>query len=124
MHSRGGFEDFEVPGVQECSGTLLFVEVGRGIVTVDTGGARRNSREHSAVGAGSFIIRRDRRLWLTYRSAWGNGITRVVRYVLAAHTIRCGLAGRAQWLRGPNGVTAAIAVASVAMACLCGETAR
>ena len=33
MYSRRGFENFEVPGVQERSGYLLFVQVGRGVVT-------------------------------------------------------------------------------------------
>ena len=34
MYSPRDFEYFEVPGVQELSGTLLFVQVGPAVVTV------------------------------------------------------------------------------------------
>lgn len=60
MHSRGGLEDFEVPGVQECSGTLLFVQVGHGVVTVDISGAREFFANIPFVGTRGFIIRCDR----------------------------------------------------------------
>ena len=34
MYSRRGFEGIEVPGLQERSGPLLFVQVGRGIMSL------------------------------------------------------------------------------------------
>jgi len=59
-----------VSRLSECSSSLLFVQVGHGVVTVYIyGRSRKNLREHSVVGAGSFIIRCADALWLTCRSA-------------------------------------------------------
>ena len=59
MHSHRRFEDFEVPGVQECSSTLLFVQVGRGVMTVEIGGTGRILHEHSVCWSRGLIIRCD-----------------------------------------------------------------
>lgn len=54
MHSHNHFGDFEVPRVSERSGTLLFVQVGRGTVTVEIDGAGRILRERSVHWSGRF----------------------------------------------------------------------
>lgn len=69
MHSHRYFEDFAVSGVPECSGTLLFVQVGRGVATVDIGGAVRILRDQcSLLGPGISSAGVTDVLWLTRRS--------------------------------------------------------
>jgi len=57
MYSRRGPEHFEVPGVQERSGTLLFVQVGRGVVmgcTRHSGARKDSSRTFVWLGPGPY----------------------------------------------------------------------
>ena len=52
MHSHRRLEDLKVPRLPERSGTLLFVQDGRGAVAVDMGGAGRVLRKHSVCWTG------------------------------------------------------------------------
>ena len=52
MHSYRCLEDVKVPCLSERSGTLLFVQDGRGAVAVDMGGAGKVLRKRSVCWTG------------------------------------------------------------------------
>lgn len=125
MHSHRCVEDFEVPRLSECSSTLLFVQVGHGVVTVYIyGRSRKDSSRtfswswgfHHQV-CGCFVANVSQCL----RGKWGHEGD---PYVLAGSPWRGydrRLTDLEQWLRLPKGVTAMICWMSVAMAWLCCE---